>query len=102
MLFIQLATGSGAIVVEQFDAERTPPILAKHGLTIAAGGTPLALIYLQQQRKHPDEPLFPNVRFASSPARRRHHRTCTQSFAESSGAPARSPAMASPRCPSSQ
>src|SRR5438067_2022078 len=58
MLFIQLATGCGAIAVEQFDAERTPPILAKHGLTIAAGGTPLALVYLQQQRKHPTEPLF--------------------------------------------
>ncbi|MEO8694853.1 MAG: AMP-binding protein [Acidimicrobiales bacterium] len=68
MLFIQLATGCGAIAVEQFDAERTPPILAKHGLTIAAGGTPLALIYLQQQRKHPDTPLFPDVRFAMTGA----------------------------------
>jgi acyl-CoA synthetase (AMP-forming)/AMP-acid ligase II len=68
MLFIQLATGCGAIAVEQFDAERTPPILAKHGLTIAAGGTPLALIYLQQQRKHPNERLFPDVRFAMTGA----------------------------------
>ena len=68
MLFIQLATGCGAIAVEQFDPERTPPILAKHGLTIAAGGTPLALVYLQQQRKHPNEPLFPEVRFAMTGA----------------------------------
>ena len=68
MLFIQLATGCGAIAVEQFDPERTPPILAKHGLTIAAGGTPLALVYLQQQRKHPTEPLFPNVRFTMTGA----------------------------------
>ncbi|TML18818.1 MAG: cyclohexanecarboxylate-CoA ligase, partial [Actinobacteria bacterium] len=68
MLFIQLATGCGAIAVEQFDAERTPPILAKHGLTIAAGGTPLALVYLQQQRKHPSEPLFPKVRFTMTGA----------------------------------
>ena len=68
MLFIQLATGCGAIAVEQFDAERTPPILAKHGLTIAAGGTPLALVYLQQQRKHPAEPLFPKVRFTMTGA----------------------------------
>jgi acyl-CoA synthetase (AMP-forming)/AMP-acid ligase II len=68
MLFIQLATGCGAIAVEQFDAERTPPILAKHGLTIAAGGTPLALVYLQQQRKHPTERLFPDVRFTMTGA----------------------------------
>ena len=40
---------------------RTPPFLAAHGVTLAAGGTPLALAYLQQQRKHPDEPLFPRA-----------------------------------------
>jgi acyl-CoA synthetase (AMP-forming)/AMP-acid ligase II len=68
MLFIQLATGCGAIAVEQFDAERTPPVLAKHGLTIAAGGTPLALVYLQQQRRHPDTKLFPDVRFTMTGA----------------------------------
>ena len=68
MLFIQLATGCGAIAVEQFDAERTPPILAKHGLTIAAGGTPLALVYLQQQRRHPETRLFPDVRFTMTGA----------------------------------
>src|SRR4029450_6691879 len=68
VLSLPLAPGCGAIAVEQFDAERTPPILAKHGLTIAAGGTPLALIYLQQQRKHPNERLFPDVRFAMTGA----------------------------------
>ncbi|MCB0997085.1 MAG: AMP-binding protein [Acidimicrobiales bacterium] len=62
MLFIQLATGAGAIAVEQFDLETTPPLLASHGLTIAAGGTPLALLYLQRQRRNPDERMFPDLR----------------------------------------
>ena len=62
MLCIQVLTGAGAILVEQFDADTTPPLLARHGLTVAAGGTPLALVYLQQQRKHPEVPLFPQLR----------------------------------------
>ena len=62
MLFIQLLTGCSAVVVEQFIADRTPSLLARHGITIAAGGTPLALVYLQQQRLHPERPLFPDLR----------------------------------------
>ena len=62
MLFIQLLTGCGAVAVEQFVADRTPALLARHGITIAAGGTPLALVYLQQQRLHPEQPLFPELR----------------------------------------
>ena len=62
MLFIQLLTGCGAVAVEQFIADRTPALLARHGITIAAGGTPLALVYLQQQRLHPERPLFPELR----------------------------------------
>jgi acyl-CoA synthetase (AMP-forming)/AMP-acid ligase II len=62
MLCVQLLSGAGAILVEQFDAERSPPVLAAHGLTIAAGGTPLALVCLQQQRRAPEVPLFPDLR----------------------------------------
>jgi acyl-CoA synthetase (AMP-forming)/AMP-acid ligase II len=62
MLFIQLLTGCGALAVEQFDAERTIPLMARHGITLAAGGTPLALVYLQQQRRQPDVPLLPALR----------------------------------------
>jgi len=68
MLFIQLATGCSSVAVEIFDAEQTPPFLGEQGITIAAGGTPLALVYLQQQRKHPDQPLFPRVRFTMTGA----------------------------------
>jgi acyl-CoA synthetase (AMP-forming)/AMP-acid ligase II len=62
MLFIQLLTGCGALVVEQFDAARTPALMARHRVTIAAGGTPLALVYLQQQRRQPEVPLLPDLR----------------------------------------
>jgi acyl-CoA synthetase (AMP-forming)/AMP-acid ligase II len=62
MLFIQLLTGCGAVAVEQFVAGQTPALLARHGVTIAAGGTPLALVYLQQQRRQPDVPLLPDLR----------------------------------------
>jgi acyl-CoA synthetase (AMP-forming)/AMP-acid ligase II len=62
MLYLQLLSGAGAIAVEQFDAEQTPPLLARHGLTIAAGGTPLAIVYLEQQRRHPEARLFPAIR----------------------------------------
>ena len=62
MLVIQLLTGAAAIAVEQYDPERTPPILAEHGLTIAAGGTPMALLYLQAQRAPTGHSAVPEVR----------------------------------------
>jgi cyclohexanecarboxylate-CoA ligase len=62
MLFIQLMSGAGAIVFEQFDAERDMPVLATHGMTLGAGGTPLALLYLTAQRRQPATRLFPQLR----------------------------------------
>jgi acyl-CoA synthetase (AMP-forming)/AMP-acid ligase II len=64
MLFVQLMAGSGAILVEQYDEERTPPFLGAHGVTLAAGGTPLVLRYLQYQRRHPERRVFPRLRAA--------------------------------------
>ena len=64
MLFVQLLTGAGAILVEQYDDEQTPPFLAAHGVTLAAGGTPLVMRYLQYQRRHPEARVFPRLRAA--------------------------------------
>ncbi len=64
MLFVQLLTGAGAILVEQYDDERTPPFLGAHGVTLAAGGTPLVLRYLQYQRRHPEARVFARLRAA--------------------------------------
>ena len=58
-----LRYGCTMIVVEAFDAEATPPLLAKHGVTLAGAGTPFHMAYLAYQRNHPDEaPLFPKAR----------------------------------------
>jgi acyl-CoA synthetase (AMP-forming)/AMP-acid ligase II len=64
MLVVQLLTGAGAILVEQYDDESSPPFLAAHGVTIAAGGTPLVMRYLQHQRRHPEARVFPRLRAA--------------------------------------
>jgi acyl-CoA synthetase (AMP-forming)/AMP-acid ligase II len=64
MLFVQLMAGSGAILVEQYDEEKTPPFLGEHGVTLAAGGTPLVIRYLQYQRRHPERRVFPRLRAA--------------------------------------
>jgi cyclohexanecarboxylate-CoA ligase len=62
MLFIQLMSGAGSIAVEQFDAERDMALLAAHGMTVGAGGTPVALVYLAAQRRQPGTRLFPQLR----------------------------------------
>jgi acyl-CoA synthetase (AMP-forming)/AMP-acid ligase II len=62
MLAVQLLSGCAALAVEQYDAERTPPFLAAHDVTVPAGGTPLALMYLQYQRAHPERRVFPGTR----------------------------------------
>jgi acyl-CoA synthetase (AMP-forming)/AMP-acid ligase II len=64
MLFVQLMAGSGAILVESYDEERTPPFLGEHGVTLAAGGTPLVMRYLAYQRRHPERRVFPDLRAA--------------------------------------
>jgi alkylation response protein AidB-like acyl-CoA dehydrogenase len=34
MLFVQLMTGAGAILVEHYDEEKTPPFLGANGVTL--------------------------------------------------------------------
>lgn len=62
MLACQLMTGAGAFAVEGYDPQHSAEFFGRNGLTIAAGGTPLALLYLQAQRRDPSIPLFPNLR----------------------------------------
>ncbi len=58
-----LRYGCTMIVVEAFDAEATPPLLAAHGVTLAGAGTPFHMAYLAYQRAHPESaPLFPAAR----------------------------------------
>jgi acyl-CoA synthetase (AMP-forming)/AMP-acid ligase II len=62
-IFSALAFGCTMLIVEAFDAEGTPPILARNGVTLAGAGTPFHMAYLAYQRNHPDKaPIFPDVR----------------------------------------
>jgi cyclohexanecarboxylate-CoA ligase len=74
-----LRHGCTMIVVESFDAEATPPVLARHGVTLAGAGTPFHQAYLAYQRSHPEaSPLFPSCRAyigggAPKPPQLHHH-----------------------------
>jgi cyclohexanecarboxylate-CoA ligase len=58
-----LRYGCAMIVVEAFDPQTTPPLLAEHGVTLAGAGTPFHMAYLAYQREHPEvAPLFPHAR----------------------------------------
>jgi len=62
-IFSALAFGCTMIVVEGFDAESTPPVLARNEVTLAGAGTPFHMAYLAYQRNHPEAaPLFPKAR----------------------------------------
>jgi acyl-CoA synthetase (AMP-forming)/AMP-acid ligase II len=62
-VFSALRFGCTLIIVEAFDPEATPPVLAEHGVTLAGAGTPFHMAYLAYQRNHPDRvPLFPKAR----------------------------------------
>jgi acyl-CoA synthetase (AMP-forming)/AMP-acid ligase II len=62
-IFSALAYGCTMIVVEGFDAENTPQVLAREGVTLAGAGTPFHMAYLGYQRTHPESsPLFPKAR----------------------------------------
>jgi acyl-CoA synthetase (AMP-forming)/AMP-acid ligase II len=62
-IFSALAYGCTMLVVETFDAETTPRVLADNGVTLAGAGTPFHMAYLAYQRNHADEaPVFPDVR----------------------------------------
>ncbi len=67
MLMVCLTSGSSAILIEQFD-DATPALLGRLGCTIATGGTPLVLRYLDAQRRNPSRPIFPKLRAAMAGA----------------------------------
>jgi len=63
MIMVFLMTGSSGAFVEQFD-DSTAERLGRMGCTLATGGTPLVLRYLEQQRRQPDRKIFPALRAA--------------------------------------
>ena len=61
-LIAGLLAGFAHIVVAVFDPEKTIPLLARHGVTLAGAGTAFHQAYLAAQRARPGAPLFPRVR----------------------------------------
>jgi cyclohexanecarboxylate-CoA ligase len=62
MLGTQLITGCTCLAVDQFDATTTPQLFSRTGITLLTGATPLAILFLEAQRRRPDVPLLPDVR----------------------------------------
>jgi cyclohexanecarboxylate-CoA ligase len=57
-----LLTGTTLILIEKFDREVTPKVLAREQVTMAGSGTAFHLAYLDMQAAQPEEPIFPSLR----------------------------------------
>ena len=62
MLATALLTGMRLALFEVFDPARTPLSIAAHNPTFLGMATPFIVGFLEAQRAHGDEPLFPFVR----------------------------------------
>ncbi|ORW93885.1 cyclohexanecarboxylate-CoA ligase [Mycobacterium sp. IEC1808] len=62
MLAVGLMTGMRLALFEVFDPATTPLSIAAHNPTFLGMATPFFLAFLEAQRDHGDEPLFPFVR----------------------------------------
>ncbi len=70
-----LRVGCRVLLIEQFDARRSPLVMADHGATILGSAPPFFHAYLQAQRGAAG-PLFPHLRFGMSGGLPRR-RACT-------------------------
>jgi acyl-CoA synthetase (AMP-forming)/AMP-acid ligase II len=57
-----LLTGLRLVLLDVFDAERSPLVMAEHGATFLGSAIPFFQAYLTAQRKHGPERLFPRLR----------------------------------------
>jgi acyl-CoA synthetase (AMP-forming)/AMP-acid ligase II len=62
----QLRVGCAVVLIEQFDAQRSPLVMAEHGATLLGSAVPFFHAYLEAQRVHGAERLFPRLRFGMS------------------------------------
>jgi acyl-CoA synthetase (AMP-forming)/AMP-acid ligase II len=63
-----LIGGYTIVLTEAFEPDVTTPFFRSERVTIAGGGTAFYLAYLDQQRRRPDEPIFPELRFMTGGA----------------------------------
>ena len=57
-----LLTGYRLVLLDVFDPERSPLVMAEHGATLLGSAIPFFQAYMAAQRKHGPEPLFPRLR----------------------------------------
>jgi acyl-CoA synthetase (AMP-forming)/AMP-acid ligase II len=62
MVNTSLLRGCRLLLVEVFDPETSPLVMADHGATLLGSALPFFQAYLAAQRKHGAEPLFPRLR----------------------------------------
>jgi acyl-CoA synthetase (AMP-forming)/AMP-acid ligase II len=62
VLTAALLTGYQLVLIEVFDAERSPLVMSDFGATFLGSALPFFQAYIAAQRKHGPEPLFPRLR----------------------------------------
>ncbi len=60
-----LANGFSAVTLERFVPTEAVEIYARHGVTMAGGSTAFYLMFLNEQRKQPGQPIIPTLRILS-------------------------------------
>jgi len=60
-----LASGFPAVLLEAFAPAEAVEVYRRHGVTMAGGSTAFYLAFLNEQRRHPGEPLIPSLRLLS-------------------------------------
>ena len=63
-----LICGFQLVLAEAFEPDATTAFYRRHDVTVTGGGTAFYLAFLDQQRKHGAERIFPNLRFMSGGA----------------------------------
>ena len=58
-----LTTGYALILLEAFDPPAAVEVFARHGATVVGGGPAFYRAFLEQQRRQPDVPILPALRF---------------------------------------
>ena len=64
LLIATLVCGPRMLMVESFDPEADTRFFREQGLTLAGSGTAFYIAFLAEQRKTPDDPIFPKMRAA--------------------------------------
>jgi acyl-CoA synthetase (AMP-forming)/AMP-acid ligase II len=60
--------GYTLMIMETFSGDQAVDVFGRHGATIVGGGTAFYLAYLEVQRRNPQRPIFPKLRFMTGGA----------------------------------